>query len=121
MHRLQSMFQQRDDVLAGHIAIEVHKLIGHLFKIAKQDEEEHLESLRVLKNNRTVGLVFLNVLSIVYGIFAPMCLWALVVLHMEIFVINVVLSFQKGDTVLVDVLGFCGVCPSVPCVVDGRQ
>jgi hypothetical protein len=25
MHRLQSMFQQRDDILAGHVAIEVHK------------------------------------------------------------------------------------------------
>jgi hypothetical protein len=105
MHRLQAMFQQGDDVLAGHIAIEVDKLIGHLLKVAEQDEEEHFKRLRVLKNNRAVGLVFLNVLGIVYGIFAPMRLRALVVLHMKIFVVDIVLSFQKGDAVLVDVLG----------------
>ena len=31
--RLQTVFQQRNDVFTAHVSVEVNKLVGHLFEI----------------------------------------------------------------------------------------
>lgn len=104
--RLQPMLQQRNDVLAAHITIQVNEFIGHFFEIAEKNEKENFERLCVLKNDCAVGLVFFNVLLIVDRIFCPMRLWTLVVLHVVILIVNVVLPIQNRDAVLVDILRF---------------